>query len=386
MPTKKSRRKDRFDATLDLFESRCPKSTPTQPLPATAPPIQDPLAGFDLKIQEVLEQELKSAATKELPPACDPHQPPADPYPEQKDWIPARMLNEFVYCQRLFFYEHVEGLFVDNSDTTRGRTLHKRVDSGSGALPTPEAVPEGQQIHSRSVSLGSERLGVTAKLDLVESSADRTVIPVDYKIGAPREDADGLKLWPTDRMQLGLQILLLRDNGYSCSEGFIYYRATKQRVSLLHSADLESWVLGQIDAARSTARGQIPPPLVASEKCTRCSLNSICLPDETWMKSASMTSLMSHSSEISKSPPKPSIPSARPKFPSPIFPWAVGFTESLVGTGLKTSSPASSNSASLATRPHAFASLANVFSEKSATSARSSCACTPPRQITPFLN
>ena len=281
MPTKKSRRKDRFDATLDLFESRCPKSTPTQPLPATAPPIQDPLAGFDLKIQEVLEQELKSAATKELPPACDPHQPPADPYPEQKDWIPARMLNEFVYCQRLFFYEHVEGLFVDNSDTTRGRTLHKRVDSGSGALPTPEAVPEGQQIHSRSVSLGSERLGVTAKLDLVESSADRTVIPVDYKIGAPREDADGLKLWPTDRMQLGLQILLLRDNGYSCSEGFIYYRATKQRVSLLHSADLESWVLGQIDAARSTARGQIPPPLVASEKCTRCSLNSICLPDET---------------------------------------------------------------------------------------------------------
>ena len=30
------------------------------------------------------------------------------------------MLNEFVYCPRLFYYEHVEGVFVENADTLRG--------------------------------------------------------------------------------------------------------------------------------------------------------------------------------------------------------------------------------------------------------------------------
>ena len=38
--------------------------------------------------------------------------------------LPARMLNEFVYCPRLFFYEWVEGLFAHNADTTEGAFRH----------------------------------------------------------------------------------------------------------------------------------------------------------------------------------------------------------------------------------------------------------------------
>jgi CRISPR-associated protein Cas1 len=106
---------------------------------------------------------------------------------------------------------------------------------------------------------------------------------VDYKAGSPREGDDGIELWPTDRMQLGLQMLLLRENGYACERGIIYYRATKQRVPLEMTPALEAWVLDQISAARNIANGPIPPPLVASPKCVRCSLNSICLPDETRM-------------------------------------------------------------------------------------------------------
>ncbi len=49
--------------------------------------------------------------------------------------IPARMLNEFVYCQRLFYYEFVEGVFVESADTLRGGAIHQRVDSGTGDLP-----------------------------------------------------------------------------------------------------------------------------------------------------------------------------------------------------------------------------------------------------------
>ncbi len=32
----------------------------------------------------------------------------------ESDFLPARMINEVIYCPRLFYYEHVEGVFVHN--------------------------------------------------------------------------------------------------------------------------------------------------------------------------------------------------------------------------------------------------------------------------------
>lgn len=222
------------------------------------------------------------------------------------------MLNEFVYCPRLFYYEQVEGVFVHNADTLEGKAAHKRVDGGRGAMPgKPEgkrkkeeggskkadgeasdketAEPESEVIHSRSVSLFSEKLGVTAKLDLVECfvpggdlfEGGFRVTPVEYKKGHPREGEDGPEIWPADQMQLGLQMLLLRENGYACDEGVLYYRETRQRIPLPMTPELEKWIHEQILAARVTAKGPMPEPLAHSGKCPRCSLVSICLPDET---------------------------------------------------------------------------------------------------------
>ena len=42
------------------------------------------------------------------------------------DYLPARMVNEFAYCPRLFFYEWVEGLFQESSDTVEGAIQHRR--------------------------------------------------------------------------------------------------------------------------------------------------------------------------------------------------------------------------------------------------------------------
>src|ERR1035438_10555713 len=60
--------------------------------------------------------------------------------------------------------------------------------------------------------------------------ASRTVevCPVDYKAGAPKAGEAGNELWDADRMQLGVQALILRDNGYICNEAVVYYRETKQ--------------------------------------------------------------------------------------------------------------------------------------------------------------
>lgn len=228
-----------------------------------------------------LDEIIRETLAKELPPAGEP-----DAETEADDEVlPARMLNEFVYCPRLFFYEHVDGVFLHNADTRKGEAIHVRVDKGKGELPAanPDSTDtEPENIHSRSVQLGSKRLGVSAKLDLVESGADGGLCPVDYKAGKPREGEDAREIWPADRMQLGLQMLLLRENGYACTRGFIYYRATKQRVALEYSPELEGWIEAQVAAARELVRSRVrPDPLVDSPKCPRCSLASVCLPDET---------------------------------------------------------------------------------------------------------
>ncbi|TVR45718.1 MAG: CRISPR-associated endonuclease Cas1, partial [Puniceicoccaceae bacterium] len=204
--------------------------------------------------------------------------------PAEPDLLPARMINEFVYCPRLFFLEQVEGIFVHNADTLAGAAAHDRVDREAGSLDP--AAPEPERLHTRSVSLFSESLGVTAKLDLVEARSDddgRSVYrPIEYKKGRPRDADDGRTLWDADKVQLALQILLLRENGFNCTEGVVYYRETRQQVTLAYDEELEAWTRAQVEAARSTARlPRRPPPLEDSPKCPRCSLVSVCLPDET---------------------------------------------------------------------------------------------------------
>src|SRR5271156_5578536 len=147
---------------------------------------------------------------------------------ELPDYLPARMLNEFVYCPRLFFYEWVEGVFTASADTVEGELRHEKLETRADPLPQPGA---GERIHSRSVMLSSDTYGLIAKIDLVEGDGT-AVVPVDFKKGRPREADDGPEAWPADRVQMCAQALILRDNGYRCDEAGLYYDATKQRVRL----------------------------------------------------------------------------------------------------------------------------------------------------------
>ncbi len=193
---------------------------------------------------------------------------------EVPDLIPARMLNEYAYCPRLFFLEWVDQLWADSADTAEGDRQHRRVDAGGGAAPLPA---EGALKQAWSVELASERLGITAKLDLLEAEGDG-VVPVDTKKGRPKS-GDGA--WEADAIQLCAQVLLLREHGYVAERGEIFYAGTRQRVPVFVTPSLVEQTLRILDEARRVAtRLAPPPPLQSSPKCARCSLAGICLPDE----------------------------------------------------------------------------------------------------------
>jgi CRISP-associated protein Cas1 len=198
------------------------------------------------------------------------------PLTEQTPLIPLRMLNEYVYCPRLSYLEWVQGEFAHNADTVDGVIKHRRVDKGLGKLPEhPEDV---ENIHARSVSLSSERWGITGKIDLVEGEG-KAVTPVDYKRGKRHHVPGGV--YAPERVQLCGQGLLLREHGFSCDGGIIYFVGSKERVKVPYDEALLAETQKAIEELRALASsGLIPPPLEDSPKCIRCSLAGICLPDE----------------------------------------------------------------------------------------------------------
>lgn len=204
--------------------------------------------------------------------------------------VPARMLNEYAYCPRLAYLEWVQGEFEDSVDTVEGRFQHRRVDRPSGTLPvrsadsSDEGDDEHETIHARSVMLSDNALGAVARIDLIEGRGN-VVTPVDYKHGKAPDVPEGA--WEPERVQVCIQGLLLRANGYTCNEGMLYFVESRQRVTVPFDNALVSRTMELLSGIRKMATsGQIPEPLVDSPKCPRCSLVGICLPDEVNFLSA----------------------------------------------------------------------------------------------------
>lgn len=207
--------------------------------------------------------------------------------------VPLRGLNEYVYCPRLFHLMYVQGLFEESIDTVEGRLQHQKRLARSKAgksMPADEepATPWPENL-LREMTLTSEELGITGKCDVIlETSGE--LVPVEVKHGGPPEGATPFQIgewtvdagiWPNDQIQLAGQIALLNSAGHHCSRGRLYYQKTKSLLDLVPDSSLLSALHWTIAQARNAADLPMPDPLLDSAKCIRCSLNHICLPDET---------------------------------------------------------------------------------------------------------
>lgn len=147
----------------------------------------------------------------------------------------------------------------------------------------------------RSLALTSESLGLTATLDLAEISG-QVAVPIEYRKGRPKRVAMGPppddpgeaeeaplshpEAWPTDRIQVGLQAVLLEGAGYAVPEAVIYYAEEKLRLKITVDDAFKSEALKTLESAKQCAEGSRPLPFVNDSRCPRCSLQSVCLPDE----------------------------------------------------------------------------------------------------------
>jgi CRISPR-associated protein Cas1 len=259
--------------------------TPDDTAPSLSAPHADTDPAADLRAKPLPRAAASAPDPDPAPdPAADLRAKPLPrklPVAEAPDLVPARMINEVLYCERLMYLEWVQGEWADNYFTADGKAVHRRTDREGQPLKPAEEVSDNEPLPytARSVALSSEKLGITAKIDLVEVEGAQ-VVPIEYKRGK-RPNVPGGAYLP-ERAQLCAQVLLLREHGYTCDHGEIYYAKDRQRHAIPIDDTLVAVTLGAVARARElSAEGVLPPPLVDSPKCHGCSLVGICLPDET---------------------------------------------------------------------------------------------------------
>lgn len=263
-------------------------------------------------VAQVVEPESpprESARAKALPLA-----PVSDE--RARDLIPVRMLNEVKYCERLMYLEWIHGQWADNYFTVDGKSVHRRPDKAKPLEKPAPIAEDGEPLPytARAVWLSSESLGISGKLDVVDVEGN-SVVPVEYKRGKKPDVPEGAYL--PELVQLCAQILLLREHGFQCDHGDIYYAKDRQR----HSVVIDDLLIQQTHDAIARVRelaesGQLPEPLRDSPKCNGCSLVGICLPDE-------VTALEKIES---LAPPPVADATADPVFELGDDPWGIGGT------------------------------------------------------------
>jgi CRISPR-associated exonuclease Cas4 len=187
-------------------------------------------------------------------------------------------LNALDYCPRRFYYECVQGEFIDNAHVVEGTMLHERSDSG---LTTKE----GEVTTLRRVWVWSDRLRLSGFADVVEEQEGQFV-PIEYKKGK-------MGKWLNDHIQLCAQALCLEEMCHcSIPQGYIFYFGSARREAVLFDEALRQRTEEKIQQAFTLIENDLlPPPLVKETKrrravpswhpkCRDCSLEPLCLPRE----------------------------------------------------------------------------------------------------------
>ena len=182
-------------------------------------------------------------------------------------------LHALLYCERLFYVEEVEGIYVADDRVWAGRRLHDGLEE-SGELV--EVVTE------------SSALGLRGKFDAVRRRGGH-LYPVEHKRGRACRSEEGVpEAWPSDRIQVLAYAMLLEElEGRAVTEARVRYHKDNVTVRVDVDGGARESVLSAVARAQELAGSGMRPPVVCGEeRCVRCSLAPACLPEESRMVGA----------------------------------------------------------------------------------------------------
>ena len=184
----------------------------------------------------------------------------------EDDLIPLSALQHYAFCRRQCALIHIEQIWQENVYTLEGRILHEKVHSGKSEKRRATRTQFGMPVRSL-------ELGLSGKTDTVEYGDDGAVRIIEMKRG--RSKAKGM-----DEIQLCAQAMCLEEMlSLSIREGWLFYRKARRRKAVVFTPELRTKTSElAYEVHRFLDVGRTPPPL-PDEKCPRCSLYGVCLPE-----------------------------------------------------------------------------------------------------------
>lgn len=196
-------------------------------------------------------------------------------------------LHAMLYCERLFYLEEVEEIYVADANVYAGRRLH------DNHVPEDDITPE-----KRSFQVASEAWGLTGKADAVRKRDGQWIVYEHKKGRCRREYSDSENAaakrrsgksnagtpapWPSDRIQaIAYAVLIGEMLGQPVTEARIRYHADNvtARFPIDEQALLD--LKEAVERARELRRSDQRPPVTENERlCSTCSLAPVCLPEE----------------------------------------------------------------------------------------------------------
>lgn len=194
-----------------------------------------------------------------------------------KELLPLSWLSQANYCLRRAALLLNERVWVENSDTAKGRAEHERVHS------------QGVERRGRTVKLYehevvSQILGVSGKCDCVEATespsgciipaADFPVVlyPIEYKHGRVREEEEY-------KIQLCAEAMCLEEMYHThIAEAALFFISSHRRLAVEMTDELRQKVILTAEALRKVREQFTIPRAEYSKKCERCSLKEYCMP------------------------------------------------------------------------------------------------------------
>jgi len=193
---------------------------------------------------------------------------------EQTDYLPLSMLNQLEYCERRFYLMHVQGEMEINAAVLDGTQQHERAHTSGSST-------EGETTTHRRVYVWSDRLRIAGYADVVEEtgsppSPTSSLQPVEYKRGK-------IGKWLNDHVQLCAQAMCLEERtGAMIQHGYIFYFGSRRREPVELTPALRARTEAAVQRALAVVSlGVIPAPTDKRQKCHDCSLEPVCLPQET---------------------------------------------------------------------------------------------------------
>ncbi len=184
------------------------------------------------------------------------------------DLIMLSALQHFVFCPRQCALIHIEQLWSENVPTAEGKIMHEKVDTANRESRGNIRIEYG-------VPMRSLRLGLIGKADVVEfhKTGNKWIpFPVEYKRGKPKPDN-------CDKVQLCAQALCLEEMmKVEIPEGALFYGETRHRHDVKFDTALRKETEEAAVRLHELIASGITPPPVYSERCKKCSLVELCLP------------------------------------------------------------------------------------------------------------